>query len=120
MDAIINDGETHPTRVGDRMSRDHLIKHERLDLYARNIDVPIKGAKSRYMEEDGTYEMIKGNPGIRRFVWEHFQNLNKVVQRMKYCGGMFSGLFICRRDHSSRTSLYCVAHDRPITSTGII
>ena len=54
-------------------------------------DVPIKGPKSRYTKRDGTYEMIKENPGIRRFVWEHFQNLNRVVQRVKYCGGTFSG-----------------------------
>ena len=54
-------------------------------------DVPIKGPKSRYLLEDGTYERIKKNPGIRRFVWEHFQNLNRVVQRMKYSGGTFSG-----------------------------
>ena len=54
-------------------------------------DVPIKGPKSRYVQHDGTYEMIPENPGIRRFVWEHFQNLNRVVQRMKYCGGTFSG-----------------------------
>src|SRR5271155_2359606 len=43
------------------------------------------------MKEDGTYETIQENPGIRKFVWEHFQNLNRVVQRMKYCGGTFSG-----------------------------
>ena len=54
-------------------------------------DVPIKGPKSRYQLEDGSYEVIKENPGIRKFVWEHFQNLNRVVQRMKYCGGTFSG-----------------------------
>ena len=54
-------------------------------------DVPIKGPKSRYLQEDGTCEVIKENSGIRRFVWEHFQNLNRVVQRMKYCGGTFSG-----------------------------
>lgn len=54
-------------------------------------DVPIKGPASRYQNSDGTYETIKGNSGIRRFVWEHFQNLNRVIQRMKYCGGTFSG-----------------------------
>ena len=54
-------------------------------------DVPIKGPKSRYELPDGTYEMIPENSGIRRFVWEHFQNMNRVVQRMKYCGGTFSG-----------------------------
>jgi hypothetical protein len=54
-------------------------------------DVPIKGPKSRYMFEDGTYETIPENSGIRRFVWEHLQNVNRVIQRMKYCGGTFSG-----------------------------
>ena len=54
-------------------------------------DVPVKGPKSRYMLADGSYEMIPENPGIRRFVWEHFLNVNRVVQRMKFCGGTFSG-----------------------------
>ncbi|TFK59988.1 hypothetical protein BDN72DRAFT_740985, partial [Pluteus cervinus] len=39
----------------------------------------------------GGYETIPENPGIRRFVWEHFQNVNRIVQRMKYSGGTFSG-----------------------------
>jgi hypothetical protein len=40
---------------------------------------------------------IPENPGICRFVWEYFESLNRVVQRMKYCGGMFSGpkLYLC-------------------------
>jgi len=54
-------------------------------------DVPIKGPKSRYIKNDGTCETIVENSGIRKFVWEHFQNLNRVVQRMKYSGGTFSG-----------------------------
>ena len=49
------------------------------------------------MLADGSYETIAENPGIRRFVWEHFQSLNRIVQHMKYCGGTFSGpkLFLC-------------------------
>ena len=54
-------------------------------------DVPLKGPPTRYIQLDGTCESIPENPSIRRFVWEHFQNLNRVVQRMKYCGGTFSG-----------------------------
>ena len=53
-------------------------------------DVAIKGPRSRYQSDDGSYGMIPKNPGIRRFVWEHFQNMNRVVQCMKYCGGTFS------------------------------
>jgi hypothetical protein len=55
-------------------------------------DVPVKGPPTRYKTKDGSYETIPENPGIRRFVWEHFGILNRIVQRMKYCGGTFSGL----------------------------
>jgi hypothetical protein len=60
-------------------------------------DVPVKGPASCYVHEPGGYEMIPENPGIRRFVWEHFQNLNCIVQRMEYAGGTFSGkkLVLC-------------------------
>jgi hypothetical protein len=60
-------------------------------------DVPVRGPASRYILPSGEPETIPENPGIRRFVWEHFQDLNRVVQRMKYCGGTFSGYksFLC-------------------------
>ena len=54
-------------------------------------DVPIRGPASRYETPDGSFETIPENKGIRRFVWEHFQNVNRIVQRMKYVGGTFSG-----------------------------
>ena len=54
-------------------------------------DVPVRGPETRYLLPSGEYETIPENPGIRRFVWEHFQDLNRIVQRMKYCGGTFSG-----------------------------
>lgn len=54
-------------------------------------DVPVRGPATRYETKDGDYERIPENPGIRRFVWEHFQNLNRVVARMIYAGGTFSG-----------------------------
>ncbi|SJL18320.1 uncharacterized protein ARMOST_21906 [Armillaria ostoyae] len=54
-------------------------------------DVPVCGPKTRYETADGGYETISENDGIRRFVWEHFQNVNRVVQCMKYAGGTFSG-----------------------------
>jgi hypothetical protein len=55
-------------------------------------DVAGRGPASRYRFLDGTYETIPVNSGIRRFVWEHFGTLNRIVQRMKYAGGTFSGL----------------------------
>jgi hypothetical protein len=54
-------------------------------------DVPVRGPQSRYELPDGSYETIKENPGIRRFVWEQFQQLNRIVQRLTYAGGTFSG-----------------------------
>ena len=54
-------------------------------------DVPIKGPKTRYELPDGSFETIPGNPGIRRFVWEHLESVNRVIQRMKVYGGTFSG-----------------------------
>jgi hypothetical protein len=39
---------------------------------------------------DSTEEHIPDNPSIRHFIWEHFQGLNRIVQRTKYCGGTYS------------------------------
>ena len=52
-------------------------------------DILIQGPASQYIQDNGKPETIPGNTGIRRFVWEHFQDLNRVVQRMKYSGGTF-------------------------------
>ena len=54
-------------------------------------DVPVRGPPSRYLMPSGEEERIIENPGIRRFVWEHFQDLNRICQRLKYSGGTFSG-----------------------------
>ncbi|KXN86462.1 hypothetical protein AN958_10065 [Leucoagaricus sp. SymC.cos] len=54
-------------------------------------DVPIRGPASRYEHEDGTCEVIPANPGIRRFVWEHLNTVNRILARMKHAGGTFSG-----------------------------
>ncbi len=53
-------------------------------------DVPICGPATHYQLTNGDKERIPENPGIRRFVWEHFQGLNRIVQHIKYCGGTFS------------------------------
>ena len=55
-------------------------------------DILVKGPPTRFKKEDGTYETILGNSGIRRFVWEHLQNVNWVIQRVKHAGGTFLGL----------------------------
>ena len=47
-------------------------------------DMPIKGPASDYRDSEGRYEMVEGIEGIRRFMWEHLQNVNWVCERMKY------------------------------------
>ena len=54
-------------------------------------DVPLHGPTSRYESEPGKFELIPENNGIRRFVRKHMQNVNRILQRIKYCGGTFSG-----------------------------
>ena len=39
-------------------------------------DIPIRGPANTYVLSNGTEERIATNPGIHRFVWEHFQNVN--------------------------------------------
>jgi hypothetical protein len=63
-------------------------------------NVPIKGLIATYQKVNNSYKTILENLGICWFVWEHFENPNRVVQRMKYCGGMSSGpklYLVCQR-----------------------
>lgn len=53
-------------------------------------DLGIKGPPTRYQLSDGTYETIPQNSGIRRFIWEHANDVNRVVHRMKMAGASFS------------------------------
>jgi hypothetical protein len=60
-------------------------------------DINAKGPPTRYELPDGGYETIPENPGIRRFVWEHLNNVNRILQRYRYIGGTFNGkkLLVC-------------------------
>lgn len=42
-------------------------------------DVSVLGPKTRYKMEDGGYEVIRNNEGIRRFVWKHLNDVNRVL-----------------------------------------
>ncbi|KAJ3990915.1 hypothetical protein F5050DRAFT_1582270, partial [Lentinula boryana] len=45
-------------------------------------DVNIRGPATRYELPNGGYETIPENSGIRKFLWEHLQNLNRILTRM--------------------------------------
>jgi hypothetical protein len=61
-------------------------------------DINAKGPPTRYELPDGGYETIPDNPGIRRFAWEHLNDVNRILQRYRYIGGTFNGkkLSICQ------------------------
>lgn len=70
----------------------HILRDEVPEFTLPYIDdVPIRGPPTRYEIPGGGYETIPENTGIRRFVWEHFVATNRILQRMKYSGGTFSG-----------------------------
>jgi hypothetical protein len=60
-------------------------------------DAPMKGLLTRYELPNGSYETHPNNTGICRFVWEHFQSLNRIIQDIKYVGCTWSGpkAFLC-------------------------
>jgi hypothetical protein len=53
-------------------------------------DLPIKGPATTYPDEEGNPETLKENPGIRRFVWEHALDVNRIMHRVKQAGATFS------------------------------
>jgi hypothetical protein len=44
-------------------------------------DIGVKGPRSRYNDE-----MVEGLPGVRRFILEHIQNLDKVLADLERAG----------------------------------
>ena len=79
----------------------HILQPEVPQYTIPYIDnVPICGPATTYQAPDGTFETMPENSGIHHFIWEHFQNLNCIIQHMKNCGGTFSGkkLLLCMQD----------------------
>jgi hypothetical protein len=53
-------------------------------------DLPIKGPAIQYLTPEGKPETLSENPGIRRFIWEHAIDVNRVIHRVKRSGATFS------------------------------
>jgi len=53
-------------------------------------DCAIKGLPSRYETDDGGYETIPENPGIHRFIWEHSQDIHRILHRLRTAGATVS------------------------------
>ena len=52
-------------------------------------DLPIKGPANQYLDH-GEPQVLAENPGIRRFVWEHAQDVHRIIHRVGHAGGTFS------------------------------
>ena len=61
-------------------------------------DLAIKGPRSMYLDSKGKPEVLPENPGIRRFIWEHAQDVHRIMHRIALSGATFSGskTQICR------------------------
>ena len=53
-------------------------------------DLLIKGPKTKYLDKNGTPQTIPGNPEIRCFIWEHAQDVHRIMHRIKCAGASFS------------------------------
>jgi len=83
-------------------------------------DVLIRGPKTRYELPGGKVETLDWNPRIRKFMFEHLENINRILQRMKHAGGTFSGpkMTICS-DHITIVGFECLYEGRKLTSNTI-
>jgi hypothetical protein len=53
-------------------------------------DLPIKGPETQYLDKDGKPETLIDNPGIQHFIWEHANDVNPIMHRIKEAGVTFS------------------------------
>jgi hypothetical protein len=53
-------------------------------------DLPVKAPKTWYPDKQGMPEVLIGNPGIRRAIWEHAENVNIVMHKIRLAGATFS------------------------------
>jgi len=82
--------------------------------------VPIRDSKTRYELSGGRVETLDRNPRIRKFVFEHLGNVNRILQRMKHAGEIFSGpkTTICS-DHITIVGFECLYEGKKPTSDAI-
>ena len=53
-------------------------------------DLPIKGPATQYLDFEGNPEVLTENPGIRRFIWEHAQDVHRIMHKVKTAGATFA------------------------------
>ena len=63
-------------------------------------DIPIKGPATRYIGPDSEEEIIPENPGIRRYIWEHLNDVHRILHCLGEAGGTVSAkkMQLCRAE----------------------
>jgi RNase H-like domain found in reverse transcriptase/Integrase zinc binding domain len=63
-------------------------------------DIPIKGPPTRYVGPDGKEETLPQNSGIRRYIWEHLNDVHRILHRIGEAGGTVSAkkMQLCRAE----------------------
>ena len=77
-----------------------ILQHE-IDIAPNFQDnINVLGPCTHYELPNGTFETTANNLGIRRFVWEHCNDVNHVLHRLKHAGATVSAkkLFMCRSE----------------------
>ncbi|KXN87148.1 hypothetical protein AN958_09134 [Leucoagaricus sp. SymC.cos] len=54
-------------------------------------NISLRGPLTQYELPNGSYEILEENPGIHHFVFEYINNVNYMLQHIKYTGEIFSG-----------------------------
>ena len=50
----------------------------------------VKGLPSRYETPEGGYKTLPNNPGIHRFIWEHLNDIHRVIHRLGHASATIS------------------------------
>ena len=53
-------------------------------------DIPIKGPTTKYLGPDGKEQTLPENPGIRKYLWEHINDVHRILHRIGEAGGTVS------------------------------
>ena len=53
-------------------------------------DLAIRGPASQYLDQYGQPSTLLGNPGIRQFIWEHANDVHRIMHRVEHAGATFN------------------------------
>lgn len=55
-------------------------------------DIPIKGPPTKHLDSQGKPKRLPQNPKIRQYVWEHLNDVHRILHQIGESGGTVSGM----------------------------